>query len=196
MSDTKKRRSSRLPTGDALFDAAWKEILARIEEGDDESSMTVGTVRGSRTGGKVRVRVDDEDEDRELGFTSSTGVDYQNGDRVALGKNKAGEFVILSNLANRDAAITGAQLASGSITKSHFAKGMTFDKSDLSQNVQSSLTKADKAVQQSGLKDYVKSSALSSYAQKDSVPTKTEFDRLKADVDALKHKSGKKDKKA
>ena len=94
-----------------LFDALWREIFARVEEMVDARQMTMGEVKG-RDGGKVRVRLDDEDEDRTLGFPRGLGVAYENGDRVSIGYSRAGEPMVLGVVSggNGDGRVRNEQL--------------------------------------------------------------------------------------
>lgn len=101
----------RLPVRGDLADAFWRELLGRVEEMLDARQMTMGEVKG-RDGGKVRVRLDDEGEDRTLGFPRGLGVAYQDGDRVAIGYTRAGEPMVLGVMSagNGDGRVRNEQL--------------------------------------------------------------------------------------
>lgn len=192
-------RRSQLPAGrQSLFDALWQEILTRIETGDDARAMTLGNVVGARDGGKVRVRVDDEDEDRTIGFASAQGTNYQPGDRVALGKNRAGEYVLLGNLAPRDKSVTQNQLYGNSVgTPELIPKSVTNAILDdnLSGKIKDAITNSDL---NNKLTNYAKSSDLSNYAKASALTslqtaTKNALTKLERRIEKLEKSKTKKD---
>lgn len=108
--------SERLPVGSDLFDALWRELWGRVEEMIDARQATFGTVVG-RDGGKVRVRMDDEDEDRVIGFPRSLGVAYEDGDRVRIDFNRDGDPSIGGVISggNGDGRVKNEQLGTDAV---------------------------------------------------------------------------------
>ena len=70
-------------TPTALHEQLWEQIDLAIEEKLKDSQPVMATVRG-RQGGNIRVLRDDEDEDRDVGYTRGLGTRKKNGDRVLL----------------------------------------------------------------------------------------------------------------
>lgn len=107
---------SRMPVRTDLADAFWRDLLDRVEEMIDARQMTMGTVKG-RDGGKVTVRLDDEDEDRTIGFPRSMGVAYDNGDRVTIGYARGGDPMVLGVMGNgpSDRRVRNEQMDTNSV---------------------------------------------------------------------------------
>lgn len=142
MADTRHRHEMRLPSRMDLPDAvvaAFREMFSSMVQ---EAIPVGGTVVGreGRDGrGNVQVQMDDEEGDIRT-FPRQRGVDHRPGDRVMVGKNRAGEEVITSNVAsgvdeaavNNDQmftnAVDGRVLKGNSVTKDHIqANAVTKD---------------------------------------------------------------------
>ena len=116
-----------------LYDQFWRDIRSIIEEIVDEKSPVVGTVYGKDSvdssgapSGKLRLRLDDEDETREVGLSRAKGVRWSTGDRVLAVKNAGGEFVAVapitsSNSSEAERAVGGNQIDWRSVSMDHIA---------------------------------------------------------------------------
>lgn len=107
MTDSGIQRPSTRPTPE--HEEFIRVILDTVEERLLAQLPTMGTVSGTpeASGGTVKVHVDGEDEPRSLGFARSAGVTYQDGDRVLLVPNRAGEYVIAGIIATGNKPVVG-----------------------------------------------------------------------------------------
>lgn len=172
-----------------LFDALWREFLTRMEEMVDARQMTMGAVVG-RDGGKVRVRLDDENEDRTLGFPRGLGVAYQDGDRVAIGYSRTGEPMVLGVVSggNGDGRVRNEQLdtdavdaraiRSGTIKATHLAGDANIERTHFSQGLKNELS--GKVDEGNGDEKVIRQKNLSSYAKNSAVENK--FDKGKGEA--------------
>lgn len=118
MTDSGIQRPSTRPTPE--HEEFIRVLLDTVEERLLSQLPTMGTVSGTpeASGGTVKVHVDGEDEPRSLGFARSAGVTYQDGDRVLLVPNRAGEYVIAGIIATGNKPVVGkSDVQAGAIGK-------------------------------------------------------------------------------
>lgn len=179
MTDTSKtKRNGRggtgagLPVRDDLFDEVWGMVQSMVADALTAALPTTGTVVG-RDGGGVRVNMDEEGVDRQVGFPRARGVDYQNGDRVVVHQVKGGERVILGKVDSdsneqavdapqlRDRAVTSRTLDANSVDSGNI-KDRAIGGGKLDASLENKITNA---AQKSDLSDYAKTSQLDNYAK-------------------------------
>jgi hypothetical protein len=100
-----------------LHEELYAKIMADVKEIVLEYAPTYGEVRGM-DGGKVRVQIDGEDDEREVGFPRRKGQRYAPGDRVKVQKSRSGEWVAdgtVSTKEGRDPTIGNEDLNADSV---------------------------------------------------------------------------------
>lgn len=183
MTDTTKTRSNGrarggagLPARDDLFDEVWGMVQSMVAEALTAALPTTGTVVG-RDGGGVRVNMDEEGVDRQVGFPRAKGVAYNPGDRVVVHQVKGGERVILGRVDSdsNERAVDAPQIEDNAIGTRAIQQGGVDtgnikDRSVTGGKLDSSLeNKITGAAQKSDLDDYAKKSALDDYAKQSSL---------------------------
>ena len=218
----KKGKAGRLRVRGDLYDRLAQTLLSTVEEMMDERMPTMGTVKGRDGGdrGNVRVRVDDEEDDRSVGFARLKGQTYANGDRVWLAKNKAGDFVVMGGIATgggaggeraigdeqlHDEAVKGRSIGKGVIKGEHLSGDpLNISRNQLDQTLQKDLgdfvkqgSGQDEVVRKKQIDNFATTNQLNGKAEQSQVNgLKDDIDKLKQEIADLKRKSGKKDKKA
>jgi hypothetical protein len=138
--DKRKTSKARIPLRNDLFDALWTEMLGRVEEMINERALTMGTVTGS--GDNVKVRLDDEDEDRTIGFSKSMGVAYDKGDKVPIARTSSGVPIVLPPVnQGKDKRVRNEQLDDEAVDKRAIKKGEV-DSSHLDKNLDKTIKDA------------------------------------------------------
>jgi hypothetical protein len=190
-----RKTKERAPTSSDSSNEFWRMMESWFSERTKDMMPTMGTVVG-KDGGGVKVKLDDEGIDRQVGFPRSRGIDYQNGMRVLTGMTKSGERVILGGVdsGNNEQAVGANQLFDKSVDSRHVANdaidtGHVKDRainsskldSDVSKKIDAAATKTD----------------LDKKADKSDIPDTKDFAKagdlndLKARVDKLEKKVNK-----
>ena len=94
-------RTMRRPVRQELFDELERLRVSQTQEIAENYSAALATVVGREIPatnnqggqGKVRVRFDDEDEDRSIGIVRAKGVMWEPGDRAVVLRNRSGEEI-------------------------------------------------------------------------------------------------------
>jgi hypothetical protein len=197
----KRRGGAGLPVRDDLFDQVWGMVQQIVADAMTSVTPTMGTVVG-RDGGSVRVNMDEEGVDRQVGFPRSKGVDYQSGDRVLVHQVKGGQRVILGKVDSdsNEQAVDGAQMrdrAVGNriIDNSAVDTGNIRDRSVTGGKLDSGLeSKINNAASKDQLDNYATKSSLDNYAkssQLDDKASKSDLSALEKRVKKLEDKKNK-----
>lgn len=168
----KKRGGAGLPVRDDLFDQVWGMVQGMVQDALTQALPTMGTVVG-RDGGGVRVNMDEEGVDRQVGFPRSKGVDYQQGDRVLVHQVKGGERVIVGKVDSdsNEQAVDGAQMRDNAVANRVLAgnavdTGNLKDGSVTSGKLDNSLaSKINNAASKDQLDNYATTKSLGDYAK-------------------------------
>lgn len=185
----KARGGAGLPVRDDLFDEVWGMVQQMVQDALTQALPTMGTVVG-RDGGGVRVNMDEEGVDRQVGFPRAKGVDYQPGDRVKVHQVKGGERVIdgVYTSDSNEQAVDSAQLRDKAVTNRALAgdsvdTGNLKDRSVTGGKLDSGLeNKINDAVDKNQLDN-----TLSKYAQKSDIPDTSKFAK-QDDLQALERR--------
>jgi hypothetical protein len=108
------------PVHEGFWEAIRDEVYAIVHE----YAPTMGTVVG-KDAGMVRVVVDDEDDEREVGLPRKRGEQYDEGDRVKLTKLRGGEMVVDGSFSTaqgtggNDAAVGDEDVHTDAISERH-----------------------------------------------------------------------------
>ncbi len=197
-------RTTRPPASSDLFDSMVRDLLGRVEEMIDARQMTMGSVVG-RDGGNVRVRLDDEDEDRVIGFPRGLGVAYESGDRVPIGYNRSGQPMVLGVMSgsNSDGRVRNEQLGTDAVDDRAIKPG-TVKGSHLERDLEGKINAAATTDQlDNKTRNLATTNQLNAKADKGDLNNKadkSEVDRLDKKIKELETKinrmGSKKDKKA
>jgi len=79
----------------------WNAIVEMVREEVFASMPTVGTVVG-HDGGTIRVQVDDEDDEREIGIPRVRGMRHEVGDRVKVTPLRGGDLIAEGSLSTKE----------------------------------------------------------------------------------------------
>lgn len=95
-----------------------------IDDAVSAAMPQMGTVIG-QDGGTVKVRLDDEDVDREVGFPAAKGTAYQQNDRVWTHQTKGGSRAVLGRVdgSQDQRAVDSAQLYGDAVKHVHINPG-------------------------------------------------------------------------
>lgn len=166
MSDRTPKTLRTPPRGD-LFDQVWGMVQQMVADALSEALPTMGTVVG-KDGGAVKVRMDDEDSDREVGFPAAKGTDYRDGDRVAIHQTKGGERMILGRVdsSTNEAAVDSPQLRDKAIRDGHLNDGAVTGRA-----LENSILNKINGALQSIPGDVVRNEDLKPYAKQSDIPS-------------------------
>jgi hypothetical protein len=146
-----------------IADSVWRRIMEYIDDRIDERMDEMATVVGREAAGdrgNVVVQLDSEDAPRQVGFARVKGQKYSAGDRVAVGKNRAGDRFVKGGIATGSSAgadrvvdnehlitdaVDGRVIQSDAIARTHIAPqavGYTEMDNSIANTIQSAPDKA------------------------------------------------------